>query len=95
MTSQSNILWTVPMVTMVRQDAMVAMLWLIMTGLLIKMMGDYRWNSVILTKERTEDVLIMIDVVVRDFGFFLPSDFLSVLINTIFSNSDFLSGIPN
>ena len=33
------------------------------------------------------------EVVVRDFGFFLPSGFLSVLTNIIFSNSDFLSGI--
>ena len=32
-------------------------------------------------------------IVVRDFGFFLPSGFLSVLTNIIFSNSDFLSGI--
>ena len=34
-----------------------------------------------------------LDLVVHDFGFFLPSGFLSVLTNIIFSNSDFLSGI--
>ena len=36
-----------------------------------------------------------LEIVVRDFGFFLPSGFLSVFINIIFSNSDLLSGIAN
>ena len=40
-----------------------------------------------------EDNKVQYIVVVHDFGFFLPSVFLSVLTNIIFSNSDFLSGI--
>ena len=45
--------------------------------------------SILIYQNQSWSILI----VVRDFGFFLPSGFLSVLTNIIFSNSDFLSGI--